>query len=553
MATRIEVVQAATADVLAVREGKALVRLSYWEFPRTWLIRRELKFSPKKHRFVFTIKFRVLPELTERTIAVAEAFGIGVDYEQEFPIYSQFELKVGPRDVVYITGPSGSGKSVLLRALKRELGSLWPVADMAEVPIDRDKPIIDTIGRNVDEAIRLLSRAGLGEAFLWLRKYDELSDGQKYRYRLAKLLESQAQMWVADEFCSMLDRDTARIVAFNVQKLARKLGKGLLAATTHTDLFEDLGPSIHIIKGFGDEVEVRYYPNELVRECSLMREMEFGPLPTGRSAEARAIRREALKFVEKWHYRGRRPAFKYIFAAKRNDRLAGVVLISRPYIQCAGRKVVFKKGLPAYHMNKWAYCLPRVVVHPLYRGIGLGKRLVRETLNWLADKAAYVELVAVMARYNPFAERAGMVRVCEIQPSKKLLKAVELLEELGFDRRFLASERYTLQKLTAMSEAELNQVRSVFLRYKTPGIMKELFPNRAIVYPDEWAEGIARAGPRELARLIYTLANAVSPKVYLIWRSPLWPVGSCPLDELVRPEWRGKLFRSVRYREELEA
>jgi len=99
-----------------------------------------------------------------------------------------------------------------------------------------------------------------------------------------------------------------------------------------------------------------------------------------------------------------------------------------------------------------------------------------------------------------------------------------------------------------MNEAELDQVRSVFLRYKTPGIMKELFPDRAIVYPDEWAEGIARAGPRELARLIYPLANAGSPKVYLIWRSPLWPVGSCPLDELVRPEWREKLFRSVRER-----
>ena len=348
----------------------------------------------------------------------------------------------------------------------------------------------------------------------------------------------------------MLDRDTARIVAFNVQKLARRLGKGLLAATTHTDLFEDLGPSVHVAKGFGDEVEVRYYPNEPVRECSLMREVEFGPLPTDRSAEARAIRREALRFVERWHYRGRRPPFKYIFVAKRRGRLAGVVLISRPYIQCTGRKAVFrnvgfKDGFARY-MNEWAYCLPRVVVHPLYRGIGLGRRLVREALNWLADKAAYVELVAVMARYNPFAERAGMVRVCETQPDEKLLKAVELLEELGFDRRLLASERYVLQKLAAMGEGELDQVRSALLRYaKTPGIMRALLPGKTIVRPGEWAEGLAKAGPRELAKLIRTLASAISPKVYLIWRSPLWPVGSCPLDDLVRPEWREKLFRGV--------
>ncbi|MDH5438485.1 MAG: hypothetical protein OEX76_06245 [Candidatus Bathyarchaeota archaeon] len=43
-----------------------------------------------------------------------------------------------------------------------------------------------------------------------------------------------------DEFCANLNRGTAKIVAFNVQKLARKLGKAVVAATTHTDIFEDL-------------------------------------------------------------------------------------------------------------------------------------------------------------------------------------------------------------------------------------------------------------------------------------------------------------------------
>jgi len=50
-----------------------------------------------------------------------------------------------------------------------------------------------------------------------------------------------------------------------------------------------------------------------------------------------------------------------------------------------------------------------VVVHPAYRGIGLGAELLREAL--LASDRPYVELVAVMARYNPFAERAGMIKV----------------------------------------------------------------------------------------------------------------------------------------------
>lgn len=66
---------------------------------------------------------------------------------------------------------------------------------------------------------------------------------------LTMLIESGRQYWVMDEFCATLERDTAKIVAFNVQKQARRTGKAVIAATTHTDLFEDLTPSVHIHKG----------------------------------------------------------------------------------------------------------------------------------------------------------------------------------------------------------------------------------------------------------------------------------------------------------------
>jgi len=78
--------------------------------------------------------------------------------------------------------------------------------------------------------------------------------GQKYRYKIAKMMESEVQFWVTDEFAATLDRDTAKIVAYNLQKLARQRGKAVLAATTHTDLFEDLNPSVHIHKRFGKEI-----------------------------------------------------------------------------------------------------------------------------------------------------------------------------------------------------------------------------------------------------------------------------------------------------------
>jgi energy-coupling factor transporter ATP-binding protein EcfA2 len=146
---------------------------------------------------------------------------------------------------------------------------------MAEIKPIEGKPIVETVGKSLGEALELLSLVGLGDAFLFLRNYEHLSDWQKYRYKIAKMIESGAQFWIMDEFCSTLDRDAAKIVAFNVQKLARKLGKAVIAATTHTDLFEDLAPSVHVHKRFGREVAVRYYPNAPAEECSLIREMRI--------------------------------------------------------------------------------------------------------------------------------------------------------------------------------------------------------------------------------------------------------------------------------------
>ncbi len=80
--------------------------------------------------------------------------------------------------------------------------------------------------------------AGLSDAFLLIRKF-ETSDGQRYRYKIAKLLNSSARTWVADEFLSTLDRATAKVVAYSIQKLARRNRNTLIVATTHTDLIED--------------------------------------------------------------------------------------------------------------------------------------------------------------------------------------------------------------------------------------------------------------------------------------------------------------------------
>jgi hypothetical protein len=63
-------------------------------------------------------------------------------------------------------------------------------------------------------------------------------------------------VWVADEFGAKLDRVTAKVVALNMQKIARKMGVTLIVATTHTDLEKELGPDLKIEKRYMDRVEI---------------------------------------------------------------------------------------------------------------------------------------------------------------------------------------------------------------------------------------------------------------------------------------------------------
>lgn len=199
--------------------------------------------------------FKTSVERTPRVLEVAEGFGLGLT-DKDFTVFENLKLSIEQGDVVYITGQSGSGKSVLLREIKSFMAKAGlKVADIDDVELV-EKPVVDQMGATMSEAANLASKAGINDAYLLIRKPSELSDGQRYRMRLAKLLESDADVWVADEFGAVLDRTTAKVVAFNMQKQARKQGKTLIVATTHTDLASELGPNMTVHKRFHARVEI---------------------------------------------------------------------------------------------------------------------------------------------------------------------------------------------------------------------------------------------------------------------------------------------------------
>ena len=472
------------------------------EFFRIQKFRR--RYDREAGKFVFDIAYKTAVEMSPRTVAVAEAFGLGIDEEKEFQIYDNVELRIGPKDVVYLTGDSGSGKSVLLKAIRQDLGE--ETVDMADIHLDPDKPLIETVGETVTEGLELLSRVGLNDAFLFLRKYSQLSDGQKYRYRTAKLVESGKQWWIMDEFCSTLDRDTAKIVAFNLQKIARKEGKAVVAATTHIDLLGDLNPSVHIHKRFGKEISVNYYPNELNRECSLVKEM-------------RVVKGsyQDWKTLAGFHYRSHRIAApRKIFCLKRGDELCGVIVYCYPPIACFGRRQVLPK-MSIKELNQKLNIISRVVVHPKYRTIGLGSKLIRETLAYAGTP--YVEMVAVMAKYNPFAEKAGMQKIAEQPPAKKALRIADLLSGSGFNLQLLGSEKYVLNKLKSLKAEDITRVREAFIQNKAPRFMKYFFTHMPYGRTREYREKVMKASVERLTHLIKVCGLLLQTKVYLFWEN----------------------------------
>ncbi|MDH5595767.1 MAG: ParB N-terminal domain-containing protein, partial [Candidatus Bathyarchaeota archaeon] len=68
------------------------------------------------------VEFSTRAEVTKRILAVCEAFGLGVDESQHFIVFDDFSLDFCRGNLIYLTGDSGGGKTLLLKAFKEFFG-----------------------------------------------------------------------------------------------------------------------------------------------------------------------------------------------------------------------------------------------------------------------------------------------------------------------------------------------------------------------------------------------------------------------------------------------
>lgn len=242
-------------------------------------------------------------------------------------------------NVGLIVGSSGSGKTTIAKRVfdKFDLfsGFEWSSDTFLD---DFDDSL------SAKQIVESLSKVGFASPPDWLKPFSVLSNGQKMRAELARVILESERPIIYDEFTSVVDRQVAQIGSAAIQKFIRKEDKQFIAVSCHYDIEPWLEP-------------------DWVYDASA-KEFKWGNLrrPDIEVQVRRAQQDEWERFAE-FHYMSHdhnTAAHKYI-AEINGDAVAWCSVLHFPHP----------------HINNMKR-IHRLVVKPDYQGIGIGKAFLNE-------------------------------------------------------------------------------------------------------------------------------------------------------------------------------
>lgn len=156
-----------------------------------------------------------------------------------FAIDAELPIEDGAWKIGVVVGPSGSGKTSIGRQIWPDVGIYdgdagWPA----------DRPIVDAIAPAgaFDDVTGALAAVGLGSVPAWLRPFQALSNGERFRAGLARLIAEGRERVVIDEFTSVVDRQIAKVGAGAFSKAWKRGGGQAVLLSCHYDILDWVEP-----------------------------------------------------------------------------------------------------------------------------------------------------------------------------------------------------------------------------------------------------------------------------------------------------------------------
>lgn len=171
---------------------------------------------------------------TPRVRQLGSMFDCPVEDKQRLQWTFDFPFDAEPWNVGLIVGPSGSGKSSVMREV---FGSM-PAMKFEELSL------IDDFSKDlsIEDIAKACQAVGFNTIPAWMRPHAVLSNGEQFRVDVARRMLELPSPIVVDEFTSVVDRQVAQVGSHSVQKFVRRSDKQFVAVTCHYDVIDWLQP-----------------------------------------------------------------------------------------------------------------------------------------------------------------------------------------------------------------------------------------------------------------------------------------------------------------------